>query len=1166
MLSERHGVRRLEWCLVLQFALAVMLPGCGTDTGAGLGGSGVDGAGLDGVGGNSAQDQNEISFSGVLYVTESTCDGSPPEVETTVSVSIEGDQITVRWEDEVGTTLLEEDGRFTFSDFTIERPDADCGALVMNVVGQLNRDRTPVALDFTAEQRDACCVILMSGTLSASNDDGDSTGTGDGTDACDGVVCVDDGLFCNGTEYCSDGVCVSTGDPCGPGETCSEALEWCLAEPAAQTSLLVRQGDIINRYGGSNWTTMTTILNDEFDGEIEVVTSLADVDAGDYAALWVDLGGNDAALSSAELATISSFISAGKRVALIGENDDWGEWSAQILGVVGGSYNGEAGGDFETDTWAAHDLTSSVTEVRVEQCGLAVGGTSLFETSFATLWGSAVNVLTVLDTDVFDDGMIGSASNYIFAQNVAEWLHGGGTTDPCSDVTCVDDGLFCNGTEYCSDGVCVSTGDPCVTGETCDELLDECVSDAPSGSSLLVRQGHIINRYTGLNWLTMTTILNDEFDGEIEVVTSLADVDAGDYAALWVDLGGNDAALSSAELTTISSFISAGKRVALIGENDDWGGWSAQILGVVGGSYGGEAGGDFETSAILSHALSAGVAAVRTEQCGLAVGGTSLFETSFATLWGSALNVLTVLDTDVFDDGMIGSASNYIFAQNVAEWLHGGGTTDPCSDVTCVDDGLFCNGTEYCSDGVCVSTGDPCVTGETCDELLDECVSDAPSGSSLLVRQGHIINRYTGLNWLTMTTILNDEFDGEIEVVTSLADVDAGDYAALWVDLGGNDAALSSAELTTISSFISAGKRVALIGENDDWGGWSAQILGVVGGSYGGEAGGDFETSAILSHALSAGVAAVRTEQCGLAVGGTSLFETSFATLWGSALNVLTVLDTDVFDDGMIGSASNYIFAQNVAEWLHGGGTTDPCSDVTCVDDGLFCNGTEYCSDGVCVSTGDPCVTGETCDELLDECVSDAPSGSSLLVREGDIINRYGGSNWTTTTTILNDEFDGEIEVVTSLADVDAGDYAALWVDLGGNDAALSSAELTTISSFISAGKRVALIGENDDWGGWSAQILGVVGGSYGGEAGGDFETSAILSHALSAGVAAVRTEQCGLAVGGTSLFETSFATLWGSALNVLTVLDTDVFDDGMIGSASNYIFAQNVAEWLKGE
>ena len=54
-------------------------------------------------------------------------------------------------------------------------------------------------------------------------------------DPCNGVVCNDDGLFCNGVEFCDDGACSSSGDPCAAAETCDEATESCIALPDCAT-------------------------------------------------------------------------------------------------------------------------------------------------------------------------------------------------------------------------------------------------------------------------------------------------------------------------------------------------------------------------------------------------------------------------------------------------------------------------------------------------------------------------------------------------------------------------------------------------------------------------------------------------------------------------------------------------------------------------------------------------------------------------------------------------------------------------------------------------------------------------------------------------------------------------------------------------------------------
>ena len=45
-----------------------------------------------------------------------------------------------------------------------------------------------------------------------------------------------------------------------------------------------------------------------------------------------------------------------------------------------------------------------------------------------------------------------------------------------NDTNCLDDGLFCNGTEVCDLVLdCTSTGNPCLAGEICDEPSDTCI-------------------------------------------------------------------------------------------------------------------------------------------------------------------------------------------------------------------------------------------------------------------------------------------------------------------------------------------------------------------------------------------------------------------------------------------------------------------------------------------------------------------------------------------------------------------------------------------------------------------------------------------------------------------------------------------------------------------
>jgi len=204
------------------------------------------------------------------------------------------------------------------------------------------------------------------------------------------------------------------------------------------------------------------------------------------------------------------------------------------------------------------------------------------------------------------------------------------------------------------------------------ELCD-CNDPQPPSNRLLVRQGHIRNRYQGDNWSQMTAVINAGFPQGAVVVTTLATVDAAQYDALWVDLGATTASLTAAEIAVVEGFIDSGKRVVLIGENRDWSGWTSQILGIVGGTYTGSEMTMFTANAELSHALTQGAPTIRTEQVGLSSGGTSLYSIDFISLWGASSNVLCVLDTDVFDDELIDAANNHRFAENVAAWLTGGG-------------------------------------------------------------------------------------------------------------------------------------------------------------------------------------------------------------------------------------------------------------------------------------------------------------------------------------------------------------------------------------------------------------------------------------------------------------------------------------------------------------
>lgn len=199
---------------------------------------------------------------------------------------------------------------------------------------------------------------------------------------------------------------------------------------AHASTVLVRQSPVFGYgYTGNGWTTMKTKIDNAFNGgaDVTVVSDYESATLTDYDALWVDLGNMNGqpnnTLSANEISKIESFASTGRRVVLVGENSSWTTWDGSILSIVGGSFTSEYDGS--ATTAYTHALTTSVSSIRLPTGGRASGGTSLFDQSVATLWGSSQNVLVMLDVNVWSDTYIGDQDNEQFAQNVANWIANG---------------------------------------------------------------------------------------------------------------------------------------------------------------------------------------------------------------------------------------------------------------------------------------------------------------------------------------------------------------------------------------------------------------------------------------------------------------------------------------------------------------------------------------------------------------------------------------------------------------------------------------------------------------------------------------------------------------------------------------------------------------------
>jgi hypothetical protein len=125
-----------------------------------------------------------------------------------------------------------------------------------------------------------------------------------------------------------------------------------------------------------------------------------------------------ASLSADEVANLAGFLATGKRVLLIGEGNFWDAWNDSILSFASGGTATHGTVVSGTTTPAVvNDLTDGVTSLLMQGVGTTVGGggTALFGTNFATLWGD--NLLTVLDGQVFTQ--FGAPG---FRDNISAWL------------------------------------------------------------------------------------------------------------------------------------------------------------------------------------------------------------------------------------------------------------------------------------------------------------------------------------------------------------------------------------------------------------------------------------------------------------------------------------------------------------------------------------------------------------------------------------------------------------------------------------------------------------------------------------------------------------------------------------------------------------------------
>jgi hypothetical protein len=200
------------------------------------------------------------------------------------------------------------------------------------------------------------------------------------------------------------------------------------------SSLLINQKDLAFVHGYGSWNAFDLALNSAFGaanitvstGLLPSLGTLLTYDAVVLVPrtnLFFPFSGQP--LTPGEISDLRAYIATGRRVLLDGENANWEAWNNSIMAVAGGRYiSGSNTGSFLEGAISAHELTTGVSTIYWNAEGIAYGGTQLFDTNIATIWGSG-NVLTVLSNNALD-GSLSCApltcGNTQFALNTANWL------------------------------------------------------------------------------------------------------------------------------------------------------------------------------------------------------------------------------------------------------------------------------------------------------------------------------------------------------------------------------------------------------------------------------------------------------------------------------------------------------------------------------------------------------------------------------------------------------------------------------------------------------------------------------------------------------------------------------------------------------------------------
>jgi hypothetical protein len=491
--------------------------------------------------------------------------------------------------------------------------------------------------------------------------------------------CPDDGLYCNGSESC-DAIldCVSSGDPCALDLYCNDetdACDQCRLDSHCNDSVGCTDDTCVS--GSCTYTPNDSNCAD--DGLY--CTGLEICDA------------------------VSGCVSTGDPCAAGGQIcDEPADGCVDCL-VDADCSDGVACTD---DACVGGSCVFTADDANCMDDGLYCNGVEYCDAAGGCLSGGDPCVAAGMICDEVNDGCVGCLVDADCTDGVAC------TDDTCvaeaciytpNDANCIDDGLYCNGTEYCDAiGGCLSGGDPCVAaGQICNETSDSCD-----------------------DCLVNADCDDGFFCNGAEVCSGGLCIPGGDPCPDRVCNEARDECMTCTEDSDCDDgFFCNGTEVCVagvcFGGQDPCAGQGCDETG------------DVCTQCVADLDCDDGLFCTGAETCsdGLCQAGG---DPCAGRLCDEAGDLCTDCTQDAeCDDGL------YCTGEETCDTVAGtcAAGTDPCpgkvcnddtdacddctEDVDC-DDGWYCTGEETCDTGSCVAGTDPCA-GLTCDDDLDVCTN-----------------------------------------------------------------------------------------------------------------------------------------------------------------------------------------------------------------------------------------------------------------------------------------------------------------------------------------------------------------------------------------------------------------------------------------------------------